>query len=138
MKTEAKERTALFFVYGTLKVGYGNDRIVEDLLVKSEKACIHGFRIYHLGGFPGIRKGEGVVFGELQELREPEEALRRLDRLEGYSEHEPKRSFYLREHTTVETQNGKSYEAWVYIFNEAIEDRRKHIEDGEWRPNYPR
>ena len=41
------------FVYGTLKEGFGNNRLLKDSQKISEDA-VEGFVMYHMGGFPGV------------------------------------------------------------------------------------
>ena len=105
--------TDLVFVYGTLRKGCGNHRLLTEQ-VKLGKDTIKGYRMYSLhGGFPGVVEGneQDYVVGEVYEV----DTIRRLDGLEGYRPDEPKRGLYDRKQ--VETIYGT---AWVYIYNPPV------------------
>lgn len=107
----------LVAVYGTLKRGYGNHRLLETSKFLGTDR-IEGFDMYNLysGGFPGIlhsksvRSVENTIFIEVFEV--DEDTFMRLDCLEGYDEDEPTEGLYDREQ--VMTQYGL---AWIYTFN---------------------
>lgn len=77
----------LLFVYGTLKRGCSNHRFLADQTFVGAARTPAGYRLYDLGGYPGIFETpddrEGVV-GEVWSV--DEEALRELDRFEGVHE----------------------------------------------------
>ncbi|MCL6548173.1 MAG: gamma-glutamylcyclotransferase [Alicyclobacillus sp.] len=75
--------TYMVFVYGTLRKGQGNRRVMEPNLVRElGPGCIRG-EMYDLGPFPVVvLGGEGTVVGEWVEVTE--QGLAALDRLEGY------------------------------------------------------
>ena len=80
------------FVYGTLRSGYGNHRLLEGSILEG-RGVIPG-RLY-VCGLPYYKnEGTGDVHGEL--YRVTDETLRRLDALEGHREHNPETSFYKR------------------------------------------
>lgn len=92
------------FVYGSLKNGFGNNR----LLHKSELVCStktkDKWRMNSLGGFPGVLRDKvGYVSGEMYKV--DEDTLKSLDRLESNGH------FYLREE--VELEGDKT--AWMYV-----------------------
>jgi gamma-glutamylcyclotransferase (GGCT)/AIG2-like uncharacterized protein YtfP len=94
------------FVYGTLKKGHGNHR----LLRNSEflgRAVVHGqWQMADLGAFPAVvdAASVGPVFGEVYLI--DAEVFASLDLLEGYP------TFYTR--TKVGTPYGR---AWMYHLN---------------------
>lgn len=113
------------FVYGTLKKGYVNHRLLE----KSQfvgNGEIKGFSIYDLGPYPAIvdSKDAGeVVAGELYEI--DEKTLVMLDRLEGEG--------FLYKRRQVNVLVGESeLDAYVYVFLRDLRNAKK-IEK-EWRP----
>ncbi len=107
------------FVYGTLRKGYHNHRLLEDSKYVAE-AVITG-EMRHLGGFPGVHlHGNNQVHGEIYAVDEP--TMASLDQLEGHPH------FYERE--IVETSKGP---AWVYLFPENHMIDRPVIKDGVWR-----
>ncbi len=118
---------ALLFVYGTLKRGHHNHRVLGDADFKGN-ASMYG-RMLHLGGFPGVIDDPyQQVHGELYEVTN----FNRLDMLEGYDvdNHE---GMYLREQRIVYPDTGpmERTHAWVYLWNRDVEGR-KVIESGVW------
>lgn len=110
------------FVYGTLKKGYSNHR----LLQTSEyigNGKIEGYEIYDLGFYPGIVPGDrkDEVYGEVYEITE--ETLVHLDRLEGEG------FLYIREVVEVEMDGG-SVEASIYVFNRSLNGATRLV--NEW------
>jgi gamma-glutamylaminecyclotransferase len=77
----------LLFVYGTLKRGCSNHRYLADQEFLGLARTPPGYRLYDLGGYPGIvaqaDDPNGVV-GEVWAVTD--EALQRLDRFEGVHE----------------------------------------------------
>jgi gamma-glutamylcyclotransferase (GGCT)/AIG2-like uncharacterized protein YtfP len=75
---------AFVFVYGTLKRGGENHRVIAGQRFVGEARTEPGFRLYQLDGYPGmVEAGAGgrSIEGELWEVDDP--ALARLDELEG-------------------------------------------------------
>jgi len=107
----------LLAVYGTLKQGHPNHRVIEDSEYLGQDT-IEGWAMYSLGYFPCIvpMKLSGRIIVEVYKL----ESLKSADALEGYPR------FYDR--TKVTTKYG---EAWVYFMREAPRGA-KLIENGEW------
>lgn len=113
------------FVYGTLKRGWGNSRLIPEDLTPTPDS-IRGYTMYHMGGFPGIvntPETSRMVVGEVFEVDDA--TLRRLDSLEGYRG-EGEHNFYERER--VVTDNGE--ECLVYVQSSAPSD--SVVESGEW------
>lgn len=81
--------TNLVFVYGTLKRGYGNNRLLKDAVYTGTDE-LPGFEMYYSygeGSFPVIkRNGNGSVVGEVYDLSGCPHALGWLDSLEGHPE----------------------------------------------------
>ena len=77
----------LIFVYGTLKRGCCNHHLLAGQKFVGEARTAQGFRLYDLGGHPGMvvqpDDAEGVA-GEVWEV--DTDALVRLDALEGLAE----------------------------------------------------
>lgn len=107
------------FVYGSLKQGHGNNRLLEgtEFLGVHNTECI--YTMVSLGRFPGvIPKGDMAIKGEVYDVA-PEQ-FERLDILEGYP------SFYNR--IEIPTPYGN---AWMYILDDTYLDH-KQVEGGEW------
>jgi gamma-glutamylcyclotransferase (GGCT)/AIG2-like uncharacterized protein YtfP len=108
------------FVYGTLKRGWGNHRILEESNLLGECVTHPNFTMVHLGGFPGVLMGgETAISGEVYEVDEL--TMNRLDGLEGYP------SFYNR--LEIPTDYGM---AWMYYLSDRY-STHPVIEDGVWK-----
>lgn len=125
------------FVYGTLKEGYHNHRLlVNNRLVG--RAELRGYGVYNLphGMFPAVEKGtiENKVIGEVYEISPTD--LVKLDRLEGYYEEGGKHNLYNREEVYVRLLDGKDKDlrvrSFVYLYNRQSEGKPVFIESGEW------
>ncbi len=79
--------TSRIFVYGTLKRGCSNHRHLAGQQFVGLARTAPGFRLYDLGGYPGIVANpddrDGVM-GEIWAV--DDDALQRLDRFEGVHE----------------------------------------------------
>jgi gamma-glutamylcyclotransferase (GGCT)/AIG2-like uncharacterized protein YtfP len=109
----------LVFVYGTLKRGHGNHRVIADGSFLGEDripAVMHD-----LGAFPAVRlDAAATVYGEVFSV-DPQ-TLARLDRLEGHP------TFYQR--TRVRMSSGRR--AWVYVMEADKLAQRTRIRSGRW------
>jgi len=77
----------LIFVYGTLKRGCANHHFLAEQKFVGEARTAPGFRLYNLGGYPGmVAKADdrNGVAGEVWSV--DADALVRLDGLEGLAE----------------------------------------------------
>ena len=107
------------FVYGTLKSGFGNHRLMEGRSTFITKDKIKG-KMVSLGGFPGVVPDDDrSVVGEVYEVTD--ECLKALDRLEGHP------SFYKR--TPVVTDNGLEVDTYIY---QGETKHRPLVETGDW------
>lgn len=123
-------------VYGTLRKNGGAGKYMEGAEY-IDKAIIPG-KLYHLGGFPGLKEGEGKVVGELYEIIDPS-IHKLLDMYEGYDPDREDRSLFIRRKVEVELETpdmSTTYtkEAWVYYFNGNVKSNHL-IEDGDWLSN---
>lgn len=94
-------------VYGTLKRGHGNNRILEASVLIGIGRTSPEYRMY-VSGIPYVsRDPEGYpIHVEVYDVDDA--TLSRLDRLEGHPE------FYRRELCAVHTPEGDS-KAWMYL-----------------------
>lgn len=113
----------MVFVYGTLKKGYGNHRLLEQSKFIGT-GNIKGFEIYDLGSYPGIVPGEisSEVYGEVYDV--DQETLTRLDRLESNG------FLYLRELIEV-TLEKEILSASIYVYNRRLDGAQRLSK--EWR-----
>jgi gamma-glutamylcyclotransferase (GGCT)/AIG2-like uncharacterized protein YtfP len=131
------------FVYGTLKKGEGNHRLLKDC----EYVCdaeLWDHRMYSLGGFPGIVPDDyhegnpAIILGEIY-LVDKEDTWDRLDGLEGYDK-EKDRGMYLRREVRVYPRDNSGDElvhynkemvVQVYVWNGRINEKDR-IKTGVW------
>lgn len=117
------------FVYGTLMSGQGRFNQLEPYVRSSTKGWTKG-QLHHLGSFPGLKLDEGVVHGELIEMRDVEQCLERTDGIEGFRGFDHQDSFYDRTIVQVQTEQGVVW-AWTYLYAHDV-DEDSIIEDGRW------
>lgn len=106
---------SLVFVYGTLKRGYGNNRLLERATFVSEGETVAKCRLFN-SGFPVLRprlkKRDGAwnapVRGEVFEVND-EETMQRLDRLEGEGR------MYHRRRKKIRLSSGAVVMAYAYV-----------------------
>jgi len=92
------------FVYGSLKKGFTNNRLLEnDKFICETRTAGSKFEMVSLTGFPGVKYGLGSIHGELYEVSENTMLI--LDRLESNGH------FYNRE--IIDLDNGD--QAWMYV-----------------------
>lgn len=110
------------FVYGTLKNGRSNHRVLEGADFIST-GVVYGMILHKGPGFPYATNCPGkLVHGELYELDD----LDRCDRLEGYPNH------YNRKLVPVETNEG-TIEAWMYyVDNDSVYIQRYQETTSNW------
>lgn len=116
------------FVYGTLKKGYGNNRLLEDAILDSIDE-LPGFEMYYsygVGSFPVIkRSGNHSVVGEVYDLTGCPYVLGWLDSLEGHP------NWYNRQiHETASGQKVHTYVGLDFDFDSMI--RVPTTEDGKY------
>lgn len=102
---------AKVFVYGTLKSGYGNNRLLQNkgATLLGEAVTDSAYTLLQ-GGIPfAVRNGEKPILGELYEVTDPN-VMRNLDALEGNG------SFYTRhQRRMMLLGTGEELEGcWIY------------------------
>lgn len=125
----------LLFVYGTLMKGFRADwhrKLGAEFVGQGTIRA----KLYDLGAYPGARvvgaDPERRVSGELYRLRDPELALKTLDKYEEFSPDEPKRSLFVRQLLTVTLEEGRKKRAWTYLYHRGIA-KAKLIPSGRYR-----
>lgn len=119
----------LLAVYGTLRQGHGNNRLLENSnLLGIQK--VPGFKMYSLGGFPAINKADddSSIEIEVYEVTSPNE-LKNIYRLEGYTgNRDADGNWY--DTTDVKTEFG---DAEIFYFKGSLEGTRPLVADGVWK-----
>ena len=125
--------TDLVFFYGTLMSGFRRaGRAKLDRALRPVGRGRIGATLFDLGIYPAaIPAGEGYVWGEVHQMLEPEDALKTLDEIEGYSAKAPDASLYRRVEIPVTLDNGQSAQAWVYFYNAPL-GRAERIDSGDY------
>lgn len=103
------------FVYGSLKMGYENNYILENATFVSDAITCDKFQMYPVqsGEYPFLIKSEKAypIMGEVYEINN-QAILDCLDVLEGYPE------FYTKEFINIKLEDGTIIQALTYFKNE--------------------
>jgi gamma-glutamylcyclotransferase (GGCT)/AIG2-like uncharacterized protein YtfP len=109
------DRLHLVAVYGTLKRGQVNHRMLEMGGAESAGEGTVAGVLYDLGWYPGLRDEPGGR-AEVELYRVDDRLLTVLDRLEAYDPNDEDGSEYLRRWVGVRLADGSETEAWVYRY----------------------
>ena len=112
-------------VYGSLRKGLGNHRVLGDSKLIG-KEWVPNYEMFSLGSFPGIRNGEGSIFVEVYKV--DSDTLERLDMLEGYHSKDSVNNFYDKEE--VSTKFG---DALIYTLQGERYKRSPIVSSGNWK-----
>lgn len=121
------------FFYGTLMAGFDRRRRagIDDRLTYRGRGSIQA-SLFDLGIYPAaVPAPEGVVWGEVYEMREADAVLAALDDIEGYRPDDPDKSLYARAVTEVTLPDGSVEAAWVYFYNAPL-GRAPRIQSGDY------
>lgn len=111
------------FVYGTLKTGFGNNRLLSNGVFVGKAVTVLPFVMRNTGGFPVVFRDRSPspshnIEGEVYEVND--ETLRRLDSLEGHPD------WYVRDETNVDIQDtGVQQSCWIYFGDKWNNDARE-------------
>ena len=123
------------FVYGTLKSGHGNHRLLADKRVNylGRKSLVGPYRMIDLGAFPGVveiannSQLSNTIHGELYSV--PDDVFMSLDMLEGHPD------FYERKRVALEAGGTTVHpNPWIYLLPRSYLSERKVIDTGLWEP----
>lgn len=134
------------FVYGTLRTGMGNHRVMSDGTERFQSGLLKGVGIYGADrGFPYAAEhpdAEAVTVGEIHWMKndvDGDTARLAMDWLEGFNSNNPRNSHYERKRVSasIKGSNGETsqVECWSYFARGSAksqlreEDRIKH---GDW------
>ena len=115
-------------VYGSLRQGMGNHRLLEGQEFVGTTVTSEKFAMYSLGGFPKVAlHGEKVSPIVVEIYNVNEQGLSRLNMLEGFHGRNSPHNFY--DCSPVETGLG---EALIYHIDDGYGGTSSLVEDGDW------
>lgn len=134
------KKKILVFVYGTLKKGYSNHRLLTTSKFISKATTVNKYLFQDNGSFPYVidnslsqsqirEELKHNVMGELYEVTE--EVLSSLDSLEGYRKNSDY-SLYDRQVVTVVTEDNKKVKCNMYV-SQRFYPSLKILDSGEWK-----
>jgi gamma-glutamylcyclotransferase (GGCT)/AIG2-like uncharacterized protein YtfP len=111
------------FVYGTLRAAAGHrmNKVLEREGEWIGRGRVPGV-LYDIGAYPGAVRKSGIrayVHGDVYRLRNPQQALKVLDRYEGLDEgkSDGKSAEFKRSRVGVDIGRAKKVRAWIYLYN---------------------
>ena len=128
------------FVYGTLRDGGSNHRLLKDAKKIGEAVATGEMFMgpgYPFAYFAPEFQTEGPhILGELYSV--DERTLERLDALEGYDETHPEMSHYIRREIEVVEGEQQPLPAWAYQYNAEVRNRESRlIKSGDFLKELP-
>lgn len=131
------------FVYGSLLEGLFNwEKYLKEKVLTRKPARTKG-ELFHLvnAGYPAMIEGSDYVYGELIEVKDYEETIKDLDRLENYfGEGNPENEYNRRTISVEVIEDGCMELAGCYMYNlksrESLRKEDIYLKDGDWRKFY--
>lgn len=122
MSAEHHSGSQFVFVYGTLKAGHRNHRLLDHADQIAVNVRLEGFLMFDVAGaFPAVVRGSSTIIGEVYRI--DDETLADLDYLESNGR------LYCRELVDV-----AGVKAWIYLYNRPVRDKDLTIiPEGEWK-----
>lgn len=127
--------TEFLFVYGSLRrqIKHPMSNFLQKNAEPVGEATFRG-KLYDTGSYPAVLPSADPndrVWGDLFALRNIETVFSKLDHYEGYDSVNPENSLFIRKKTSVQLENKKEAESWIYIYNRSV-DRFNQIERGNY------
>lgn len=132
--------TKKIFVYGSLMEDlFNHEKYLKGKVITRKYAKTRG-ELYHLAecGYPAMIHGEDYIYGELIEVKNYENTLQELDKLEHFLAEDRAENEYNREIIKVQLlDNGNEELANAYVYNckdiISLRNNNPYIQDGDWR-----
>jgi gamma-glutamylcyclotransferase (GGCT)/AIG2-like uncharacterized protein YtfP len=118
---------SLIALYGSLRSLAVRKRLGLAVWLRRAGPCRIGGLLYDLGDYPGLAPGDGIVRGELFEIRD-QRALAAMDEFEDVVPGNPRVSLYLRERWRLIEPD---VESWVYVYNSPVAGLPR-VPGGDW------
>ena len=119
-RSQRRSKNTYLFSYGTLIPGYAPPEVAPTVkrLRRVGRGIVRG-RLYDLGDYPGAKLGRtnSVIVGQVFELPNDPEVLRRLDEYEGFDPAHPQSSLFVRRRWPVLLHDGSKAMCWIYVYN---------------------
>ncbi|MGL5150891.1 MAG: gamma-glutamylcyclotransferase family protein [Clostridium sp.] len=128
------------FVYGSLRTGFFNyDKYLKGNVISSEEATVEG-NLYHLPhkGYPAIQKGQGIIKGEIITVKNPDEVIKAIDKMEGFiSPNNPRNEYDKVDVLVTVSKSNEKVNLPIYFYNKEIDNEFDEkailISNGDWK-----
>ena len=134
---EPREQKKIF-VYGSLRTGFYNyDKYLKGKIEDAVLGKVKG-KLYHMPhkGYPALLEGNDVVLGEVMTIKNFEEVMIPMDKMENYYGVNDSRNEYNRVVMDVELENGEKESCYVYDYamndKEVFEKNSVYVDHGDW------
>ncbi|MFY0712651.1 gamma-glutamylcyclotransferase [Seonamhaeicola sp. NFXS20] len=123
--------TDYLFVYGTLLQNVNNN--ISTFLKTHATVISKGYfigKLYKISWFPGAVLSNiktHKVYGTLVKLNTAKTIFDVLDDYECFNPNNPKDSLFIRQKVTVFTKNNHVYNAWVYLYNQKVNQQNRIV-----------
>lgn len=134
---EPREQKKIF-VYGSLRTGFYNyDKYLKGKVSDTKLGNVKG-KLYHMPnkGYPALLEGEDIVIGEVMTIKDFEEVMIPMDKMENYYGPNDIRNEYNRIIMDVKLENGETESCYVYYYamndEEVFNENSIYVSNGDW------
>ncbi|NLL30475.1 MAG: gamma-glutamylcyclotransferase [Clostridiales bacterium] len=114
------------FTYGSLREGFFNyNSYLSGKVISTRIGKLKNADLYHMPykGYPAILPGTGEVIGEVMEIKDYENVMKAIDKMEGFISEGNPNNEYNKKLLEVEFEDGTKEKCYVYCYNKANDDR---------------
>lgn len=126
------------FVYGTLRAGESNFRLIKEHVLSVTPAYIYG-KMYDVGDYPAAvidPHSSNMIYGEIIELDNPAIAFKKMDMLEEYYHPLDPSNDYERVETDVYLPDGSQIRCHTYVYTkeraQLLQHELKSVNGSSW------